>query len=239
MADKTYEMKQTVGYAFCDPNGQARLSYLLAMAQQVSMEHCDSAGVGGWFFHEHGMAFLLAKLRLEIPRTPRGGEKLTLFTCPNLPVRAQYRRCTDFSAANGELCCRMDSRWVLVDIESRRVLRRLPDGINLPFLDAEELVDFRPSPPPNLTLQEEVAVRYSMLDVNNHMNNTVYGDIITNLLSRQLTQGKRILSIEIFYHREALPGDSLAMWCDENENSFFIRGMIGEVVCFEAEGELV
>lgn len=238
MAEKTYEMKQTVGYAFCDPRGEARLSYLLAMAQQISMEHCDSAGVGGQFFYERGMAFLLAKLRLEIPRTPVGGERVTLFTCPNLPMRAQYRRCTDFTDADGGLCCRMDSRWVLVDIESRRVLRRLPDGIDLPFLEAEELVDFRPSPLPELTLREEVTVRYSMLDVNNHMNNTVYGDIITNVLESRLSAGERIRSVEIFYHREALPGDKLALWCGEAENSFFIRGMAGEVVCFEAEGEL-
>lgn len=238
MSEKTYQMAHKVEYAFCDRKGEARLSYLLAMAQQISMEHCDSAGVGGQFFYDRGMAFLLAKLRLEIPRAPVGGETLSLFTQPNLPMRAQYRRRTDFSAGDGSLCCRMDSRWVLVDIASRRMLRRLPEGVDLPFLDAEELLDFRPSPPPELTLREEVTVRCSMLDINNHMNNTVYGDVITNLLEHRLLAGERIRTVEIFYHREALHGDRLALWCGEEGSRFFIRANIGEVVCFEAEGEL-
>lgn len=238
MSEKTHQMNHGVEYAYCDRQGEARLSYLLAMAQQISMEHCDSAGVGGQFFCDRGMAFLLAKLRLEIPRVPLGGETLSLLTKPNLPIRAQYRRLTDFFDDSGALCCHMDSRWVLVDMASRRMLRRMPDGIDLPFLDGEEMEDFRPSPPRNLTLREEVTVRCSMLDINNHMNNTVYGDIITNLLEHRLMAGERIRSVEIFYHREALHGDTLSLWCGEDGSRFFIRASVGEVCCFEAAGEL-
>ncbi|MEG0852288.1 MAG: thioesterase [Angelakisella sp.] len=238
MAEKTYKKKQLVEYAFCDHRGEARLSYLLAMAQQISMEHCDSAGVGGSFFYDRGAVFLLAKLRLDIPRTPKGGELLELHTRPNLPVRAQYRRCTSFSTQDGELLCDMDSRWVLVDIESRRVLRRLPEGVELPFLDAEEISDFRPFFPKEFTLREKLTVRYSMLDVNNHMNNTVYGDIVANLLEHRLLGEERLRSVEIFYHREALPGDVLTLWSCEEENRFFIRATVGETVCFEASGTL-
>lgn len=239
MPEKTFEMQQSVEYAYCDHRGEARLSYLLAMAQQISMAHCDSGGVGGDFFRDRGTAFLLAKLRLDIPRTPRGSEQLTLFTRPNLPVRAQYRRLTSFSAQDGELLCSMDSRWVLVDIASRHLLRRLPEGIELPFLEAEELPDFRQSlPPDDLTLREEISVRYSMLDINNHMNNTVYGDIISNLLESRLLSGKRIRSVEIFYHNEALFGDKLQLWCSDTEDEFFIRANNGAAVCFEAAGRL-
>lgn len=238
MEEKTYQINHGVEYAYCDRRGEARLSYLLAMAQQISMEHCDSVGVGGQFFYDRGLAFLLAKLRLEIPRAPIGGETLTLFTKPNLPLRAQYRRRTDFTDGSGQLCCRMDSRWVLVDIESRRMLRHMPDDFNLPFLEAEDMEDFRPAPLQNLTLREEMTVRCSMLDINNHMNNTVYGDIITNLLEHRLMAGERIRSIEIFYHHEALHGDKLSLWCGEEDNRFFIRANIGETACFAAAGEM-
>lgn len=238
MGEKTYQMNHGVEYAYCDRRGETRLSYLLAMAQQISMEHCDSVGAGGQYFYDRGMAFLLAKLRLEIPRSPQGGETLTLLTKPNLPLRAQYRRLTDYYDGQDTLCCHMDSRWVLVDIASRRMLRRMPEGLELPFLDAEEMEDFRPSLPKDLTLREEVTVRCSMLDINNHMNNTVYGDIITNLLEHRLMAGERIRTIEIYYHREALYGDKLSLWCGEDGNRFFVRANIGEASCFEASGEL-
>lgn len=238
MSEKTYRHTRPIEYAFCDHRGDARLSYLLAAAQQISMEQCDLLGIGGGHLHSLGVAFLLAKLKLDIPKTPHGGEQVELFTQPHLPTRAQYRRCTDFTAADGGLLARMDARWVLVDIQSRRLLRRLPEGLAMPFLDAEELQDFRPAPPEVQTPAEEAVVRCSMLDINGHMNNAAYGDLIMNLLEPRLLADKRISSVEIYYHREALAGDKILLYLGGEGDSFYIRGMINEQCCFEACGKV-
>lgn len=238
MAEKIYKMSRTVAQAYCDHRHEARLSYLLATAQQISMEHCDSVDVGGTYFHERGLVFLLAKLHLELYHPICGGELLGLVTSPNLPHKAQYRRLTDFCSADGRLLATMDARWVLVDIDSRRLLRRLPEGIELPFLDAEELVDIRPALPAEMEQCDEVRVRYSMLDINGHMNNTVYGDLVANQLEQQLMDDKRITSVDIFYHREALLGDLVTLWRSFAGERFFVKGCVGDSVCFEAQGTL-
>lgn len=237
MIEKTYKIQHDVMQAYCDHRGEARLSYFLAMAQQISMAHCDSAGIGDAFFRTRGMAFLMAKLRLEIERTPLGGERLELFTEPNLPTKAQYRRRTTFFAG-GSVIARMDARWVLVDTASRKLLRRVPQGLELPFLDAEELPDFRPSMPDNLTLRETATVRYSMIDVNGHLNNTVYADLICNMLERELLGDKRLRTVEIFYHHEAMPGAGIDLWLAEQNDNFYIRGTVENSPCFEAQGTL-
>lgn len=238
MSGKTFEMSRSVSQAYCDHRWEAKLSYLLATAQQISMEHCDSLGIGGSYFRDRGYAFLLAKLRIDIAAPIVGGQVLQLTTRPNLPVRAQYRRLTDFASSGGELLAAMDARWVLVDIESRRLMRRLPEGVEMPFLEPEELSDFRPSPPAELERCEDVTVRYSMLDINQHVNNTVYADMVQNLLGELLLGGKRIASFEIFYHREALYNDVITLWRSLEDERFFVRGCVGDSVCFEAQGTL-
>ena len=238
MSGKTFKMSRSVSQAYCDHRWEAKLSYLLATAQQISMEHCDSLGIGGGYFRDRGYAFLLAKLRLDIARPITGGQVLELATRPNLPVRAQYRRLTDFASSSGEMLATMDARWVLVDIESRRLLRRLPDGLEMPFLDPEELSDFRPLPAAELEQCEDVTVGYSMLDINRHVNNTVYADTVTNLLGEQLLGGKRVASFEIFYHREALYNDVITLWRSLEDERFYIKGCVGDAACFEAQGTL-
>ncbi|MEG1687409.1 MAG: thioesterase, partial [Angelakisella sp.] len=173
MSMKTYRCRRVIESAYCDSRGEAKLSQLLAAAQQISQEHCEAAGIGDSFFRNRGLAFLLAKLRFEIITAPHGGQQLELFTQPNLPTRAQYRRVTDFLDDRGALCCKLDSRWVLVDLESRRLLRHPPEDITLPFLDVAAMPDLRASLPDTLTPRESVTVRYSMIDLNGHMNNTV------------------------------------------------------------------
>lgn len=239
MPQKTHIIHRVVTEAYCDPHHQARLSWMLAAAQQISMEHCTSAGIGGSYFRDRGLVFLLAKLHLDIYRIPSGGEEVELFTQPNLPHRAQFRRATRFTATDGSLLAEMDARWVLVDIASRQILRRLPADISLPFLDAEPLPDLRPAlPAGELQRCDEVPVRYSMLDINGHVNNAVYGDLVCNLLEGRLLAGERLRSVDIFYHREALPGSTITLYKQEEGNRFFVRGSVGDSVCFEACGQL-
>lgn len=239
MPQKNHTIHRMVEYAYCDHRGAVRLSWLLAAAQQASMEHCTAAGIGDSYFRDKGLVFLLAKLSLDIPQMPMGGQELALFTQPNLPYRAQYRRITNFSAPGGTLLAAMDARWVLVDIHSRKLLRKLPDGVEFPFLAAEELPDLRPLCPGELTPCEQVTVRFSMLDVNGHMNNAVYGDLVCNVLEPQLMTDRRLRKVEVFYHREARLGDVIALATHLADDRFFIRGTIGDMVCFEAAGTLL
>lgn len=238
MSDKTFSMDYVMPYALCDHRGNARLSSLLVAGQQVSMEHCDSAGIGGDFFARNGTAFLLAKLSVDIIRTPMAGEKVTLTTRPNLPMRAQYRRLTEFSAKD-EPIVQMDARWILVDIATHRVLRRLPEGLELPFLDAVPIEDFRATA---LSCQPEffadLPVRYSMLDINRHVNNAVYGDFVSDALGQSLIDGWRIRRVQIFYHREALPGETVSLHLSQEGKKFFVRGTVGGNPCFDATGTL-
>ena len=246
MDQQTFLKKTKVEYSYCDWTNAMKLSYLLGEAQEVSMEHCDALGIGGDYFMRFHKAFLLAKLRGRIVRMPRGGEEVVITTRPNMPVRSQYRRITRFEDLQGNLLAELDSRWILVDMDTKRIVRRLPEGIQTPFAELAQLEDFRPALPEKMEPVEQVRVRYHMVDINRHLNNAVYGDLISNLLENRLFQGDTIRELSLFYHREAKPGDQLLLSIAQEGDVVHIRGEVDGSRCFEAsvtleksEGEAV
>ena len=82
--------------------------------------------------------------------------------------------------------------------------------------------------------------------INRHLNNAVYGDLISNLLENRLFQGDTIRELSLFYHREAKPGDQLLLSTAQEGDVVHIRGEVDGSRCFEAsvtleksEGEAV
>ncbi len=239
MDERLFVERTKIEYSYCDWSNAMKLSYLLGEAQEVSMEHCDALGIGGDYFMSFHKAFLLAKLRGRIWRMPRGGEEVIITTQPNMPVRSQYRRITRILDVEENVLVELDSRWILVDMDTKRIVRRLPEGIKAPFVELTELEDFRSSLPDQMTETERVRVRYNMVDINRHLNNAIYGDLISNLLEDRLFGGETIGELALFYHREAKMGDELVLYTAEEGQRFHVRGEIEGNCCFEASVTLV
>ena len=131
----------------------------------------------------------------------------------------------------------VDSRWMLVDLESRRIVRRPPEGLPLPFPEIQGLQDFKF---PKLAEEEflpagRVRVRYSMADTNRHLNNAVYADLACNRAEEELMAGKTVKSLTLFYHHEAKFGEEVELAACRKEDTFYLRGRLPGQLCFEAE----
>ena len=234
MSKAKFSCNEKINFAYCDENANVRISNILAMAQQISEDHCDFLGMGYGYFKEKGKAFLLAKLRLNIARLPRGGELIKINTHAFLPNRAIYTRITDFCDENGEVIASLDSRWTLVDIDSHKICRRLPEDIPLPFDDAEDFKDFRSIRNTNPQHIFDVEVRPHQLDVNSHVNNTVYADMVFDVAYKVLPKNYDVKEFQIYYHNEARLGDIIAIGYEIIDNTLYVEGKIGEKSCFEA-----
>ena len=69
---------------------------------------------------------------------------------------------------------------------------------------------------------------YSDIDVNKHLNNSKYVDFIMDCFSLKDHEKYNIKSIEVNYSKEALPGDSIAIYKDISEaysNLIYIEGV--------------
>lgn len=157
---------------------------------------------------------MLAKLALHVTRLPRVDEELTLVTQPERCKRAVNKRITHFYDADGAEVATMDSRWVLIDTEKRMILRKHPEQFDDQW--AEDVPLELPMRLPRVapedceTLGTQTAA-YSRCDMNGHLNNTRYADIVCDAVPWQVWDSAQISDFIISYHREVPRGESFTL----------------------------
>ena len=220
----------------CDFRGRLTPGGLLRLVQQVATDQCTAIGMDDAFYRETRTAFLLAKQAVEVVCPPRRGETLTLSTQGTAPQRAVYKRITRLLGEDGTLRATVDSRWVLVNIENRRILRRPPESYPTGWV--EDLpVDLEQSihPPQTLEPAGEGRAEYSFCDTNGHLNNTRYADIACNALPPELLRTKQVRSFRLNYHREVPMGETFSLLRGKvDENSWYVTALREDKKVFEA-----
>jgi medium-chain acyl-[acyl-carrier-protein] hydrolase len=235
----TYTQKFTVYRTDGDHLGHVKLGALLRYAQQVATAHAEAVGLDDALYRKTHTAYVLAKLALHVTRLPRVDEELTLVTQPERCKRAVNKRITHFYDADGAEVATMDSRWVLIDTEKRMILRKHPEQFNdqwaadVPFELPIKLP--RIAPEDCEVLGEQQAV-YSRCDMNGHLNNTRYADIVCDAVPWEVWDTAHIRDFTISYHREVPRGESFTLRRARlAEDTFYFEGEREGKSAFEAQ----
>ena len=69
----------------------------------------------------------------------------------------------------------------------------------------------------------EYTIRYTDTDINGHMNNTNYPDMLFNAMPSP--EGKLIRSIAISYQNEAKKGDYLKLYMARTDGKYYMRSV--------------
>ena len=67
-------------------------------------------------------------------------------------------------------------------------------------------------------------MRYSDLDVNGHMNNTKYADVLMDALTAQELEGRFVSELQLNYSQECKAGETMEVCRVLTENSCYIDG---------------
>lgn len=230
-----YTIQTTVEGSLCDERCRMTPAYILRLAQDVSAAHCVELGIDRATLLTQGKLFLLAKLRLTILKTPMENDKLTITTRPYAPVRFTYPRFTDICSGSGALLARIDSRWILVDASTFRIETGVPSFLEGMFpAPPEDTADFRVPRRDDYKKLYDLPVRYSMIDKNGHMNNTVYASVATDAVGDLIRSGADISSMTISYHKEARYGTTLSIEVSGGNDGSYVRGLLPDgTPCFE------
>ena len=209
-----YTQKYRIYENDVDFRKMATLGTLLRYCQQIGAEDAEHYGITPELYASTHTSYVLAKLALHITRTPRVEETITVQTEPEALHRAVNRRFTTFCDAQGREEACVDSHWVLIDTDKRMILRKHPEQFDDQW--AEDVPLELPMRLPRVapedceTLGTQTAA-YSRCDMNGHLNNTRYADIVCDAVPWQVWDSAQISDFIISYHREVPRGESFTL----------------------------
>jgi medium-chain acyl-[acyl-carrier-protein] hydrolase len=203
----------------CGADGEMKSEALFEVLQEEAGAHADAHGWGFADLLPQGKTWFLARIRLVVARRPRYRERLELRTWSRGAAGLIALRDFVILGEGGDIAARASSSWLLVDMGSKRPLR--PDKVAEALVphceraleaDADKIPEFASVPAilPDGTAASGFMVRPSDLDVNDHVNNTVYVRMLEDALAEAGNMPKPG-SIEVNYVSEAFLGDRLSL----------------------------
>lgn len=188
----------------CDRYGYLRPIMLMNFLQGAAATHADELGAGRTYCEAHNIAWVVTHYMIDIIELPKFKDMVVLKTWPSMHNGLRSYR--DFEIRNkedGRLMIRATSQWVLINLNTRRLLRlneELPDWGSIdervwdtafnkaPKFEAEKTHDFK--------------CRYDDVDVNQHINNAVYAVWATESVGFEFRNTHQLSGIEIYFEHE-------------------------------------
>lgn len=222
----THREQYRIRSAEVDPRGHATPTAVANLLQEAATAGARRLGVGVEQLRERGLTWYLNRLHLRQRRPPWIAETLEIETWPSAIERIHALRDFRLFLDGGPDAVEIGvatSAWLLMDLETRRPIRRLPEELRalhpetprraldvrfgrLPALPAEgddeaeghEAVVSKPFP-----------LRRTDLDLNGHVNYGVFVDALMEGAPEALWSEGELLELEVDFRAEARPGDRL------------------------------
>lgn len=220
-----WSTEYTVRYHDTDANELVSPSFIFKFLQETATNQMRAQGPSYAELIKQNKAFILSGIRVEIYEQLIPNDVITVSTW-GCDARG-YTFPRSYSITRGdEIICEANSTWALVDTRDKKLIRagevELNYSIDKP-LDLENPIRFRIPAELPLSLVGEYTIRYFDTDVNGHMNNTNYPNMLLNALPNP--ESKLVKSIAISYQSEARVGDYLKLYMGRMDGKYYIRSV--------------
>lgn len=198
-----------------DPAGFARPVALLNYIQEAGVEHAAMLNVSVSDLRKSGHTWVISRLHLAMERYPRMHTTVRLRTWP--VMREAIFSVRDFELLDGDggMLGRATGSFAVLNLKTRRPAR-LDDVLPpYPLMEYRALQDDFKGMPLLKTQESEsrFQVLRSDLDVNCHVNNTVYATWALEAVPAEIAGACLPMEIEINFRAEALHGDEVVSRC--------------------------
>lgn len=232
--------RPTLDFTLKEDVGPLNVSFqeLLLRFQDLAGRHVELLGIGKEYSIRTKNVFVLCREKIHFPKPLAKNEEYTLVTYPLTPGKLQMQREAYLLDSKMEPRMFLESIWVLVDFETRRMKRT--NDVVLAQEKYPAFKRFTPLFPEKLEAivdvdvgdREPVCVHVVCLDdldVNDHMNNTVYVKLVQPYLKGAVSD------IEIDYEKECRLNETLSIYeIDFKNQSLFLGYKEDGSVSFKA-----
>lgn len=196
--------------------------------EEAAGNHAEALGFGVDVLQGKGITWVLARMQIEVYDLPLSSDAVTVRTWPVEVERLQFRRDFLLTDGNGREFIRAITDWVIIDLESRRLMKipefiashRPPEAMRA--LEKEKLrIDGQESSPE----LKQFVVRRADIDRNRHVNNVRFSDWMLESVPDAFCRDKTLSGLQIIYRAEAVYGDTVIARGSESENGEFLHGL--------------
>ncbi len=212
-----------------DPFLDLSIPGLFRLLQAIAGTGVEAIGAGKKETTDKGYLWVLTRMSVEISKMPRYMDEIELTTYPGEQIGCFYFRHFFAKSKTGETLFRVSSTWALLQASTRKAVMRSP--FSNPLI-SEKTPDELPRPdklkaPQTMVEVEKRTVTYSMCDLNGHLNNTRYLEMIVDAKNRQFYEKRTPASIVLNFEKEIQEGETVSISISsQEENPYMIVGKV-------------
>ena len=189
----TYEKKILIRSEQVDMTRKLRISELFRLMEEASIAHTELLGCTREKTLDRGLLGVITRQQAEIEELPAYDEEITVRSWQGEMMHVFFPRFYEIERA-GKVIVRGQALWVLIDEEERQMIMPEDYDIEIPGRPgSDDMMLPAVVMPKGCTeassaaggsqgagqiMQEDLITRFSQVDINGHMNNTRYFDII-------------------------------------------------------------
>lgn len=230
----THREKFTVKFHEVDFKGKVKLFTIMDYIQHTAEVHGTSLGLGFENMMNHGLFWVVSRMKLNMERYPGPCEEVTIETelagCDKLFCVRRFRILDEKESVIGNAVL----YYLMVDSNTKFPQKPKACPVEIVNIDVdnkghESLKKLR------MTGEAiEVADRklyYNEIDANKHVNNARYVSFVEDCFDLQWHENHEITNMQINYLKEIKAEDKLKLnkyLGDEDSNTYFISGTEGD-----------
>ncbi|MDR2457176.1 MAG: hypothetical protein LBD41_01650 [Clostridiales Family XIII bacterium] len=213
-----------------DVFGELKFSKMFSFFQDAASLHTVELGCDRRIIlKKFNVVWILMRLKVEVLKFPRLFEKIKIETWPIKP-KLRYERDFLIRDESGEILVKANSSWIVMDIDTKEISKQNIISNKSFEYRSDRAIDGKLR---NLKMPKNVndkiaerAIYISNIDINRHVNNSIYPDMVFDALGLSFQSKNEVKSIEINYINEIKLEDKLIIYQRgfEDSNTIFILG---------------
>lgn len=174
---------------------------------------------------------------------PEGNHAKGVWECPDLfpieykgkNVYGSVKRITTLTDAEGKEVAMVDCRWIVASLAEGRILREPGWTVENFWNDTveDELPLQLHKCKDGLTSAGEWTAHYSQCDLNGHLNNAFYLDLVCDALPLEVMRKGPVTFASINYHREIPMGETAEVFYAPSADGWYVVGKHNGQTSFE------
>ena len=222
-----FSFKATISPHDLDINNVASPSAVLRYLQEAAYRHLQACPPTMDELREQNKVFVLSRVSFSIYAELHSGDELEITTWPSEGKGVSFLRSGRITK-NGSTVAELLAVWALINPVDRTLWRATDYSADFEYEEPIELdmpTRIRIPKDTQLSLVGQYTVRYNDIDVNRHINNTHYPDILCSFIPSML--GRKVVNMSISYVNEAPLGTDIKVYSSrEDDGTFYMRTIL-------------